>query len=71
MALDWTVHADHETYTGGDIHCTPNNDLIEHILETYCPCEPEIAEETERGRVVVHQAFDEREIIESIYEEED
>lgn len=65
--LDWTVTATEDDYAGGDIHCVPNNDLRPHIQETYCECKPRVTEETPWGRVLVHNAFDEREIIEKLW----
>lgn len=64
--LDWTITVDEDTYESGDIHCLPNNDLKPHIEEIYCACEPRITDETAWGRVISHNAYDEREIIEEL-----
>lgn len=43
-------------------HVYPVDDLIEHFTDgTPCPCNPKVAE---KGRLVIHNAFDQREKIE-------
>lgn len=43
----------------GRIHVVPNNDLYEHDLSTLCTCLPRLRD---KGRVVVHNAYDKREV---------
>ena len=43
------------------IHVMPVNDLIEHIEHEWCPCNPRIEED---GQIIVHNAADNREIVE-------
>lgn len=43
------------------IHVLPINDLYEHEEAEWCPCKPKIEE---NGMLIIHNAFDNREVIE-------
>ena len=43
-----------------DYHVVPKNDIKEHALYEWCPCKPEL-----RDGIMIHNAFDERERIET------
>jgi hypothetical protein len=52
----------------GDVHVYPINDKREHVLEgTNCPCEPTV-EVHGAHLVVIHNAFDFREVAEWLSE---
>ena len=53
------------TYGNGPVHVMPVSDLVEHLRSTACPCGPEVIED---GRVIVHHAYDCREIAEKLAE---
>lgn len=44
---------------GVHMHVTPVNDLREHVLSQMCPCIPRLAV---GGEVIVHNAYDAREV---------
>ena len=48
-------------------HILPNNDLEEHEETTTCKCEPRI-EIINGEMLIIHNAFDQREIIEQVEE---
>lgn len=48
-----------------DIHVYPENDLQEHTLQGFgCPCQPTVKMTEGATLLIVHNAFDHREIIE-------
>lgn len=50
-----------------DVHVVPLNDLREHVDSRWCPCHPSLAAAVEGpGIVVVHNAWDCRELTEQI-----
>jgi len=51
-----------------EVHVYPLNDLQEHITDGLdCPCDPTVEIEG-TGYLVVHNAWDKREIVEQAYE---
>lgn len=56
--------------TGGEemnYHILPTNDIKEHTEETTCECEPRI-EIVNGDMLIIHNAYDNREIIEKVEE---
>ena len=51
--------------TVGDVHVLPLNDIKEHTESTKCHCKPRI-EVVGANLIIIHNAFDHREIIEDI-----
>ena len=47
-----------------DIHVSPINDLVDHVDDEDCWCEPKIETFTDGRRVIVHNSADSRELIE-------
>ena len=47
-----------------NIHVLPLNDTKPHIESEDCPCMPEIIDEYGSDKIIVHNAWDNREILE-------
>jgi hypothetical protein len=52
----------------GDTHVYPLEDLHEHVLESLCPCHPEL-QIVNYQHLYVHNAIDFREVTETLNEE--
>ncbi len=46
---------------GDPIHVYPINGLVFHVLAEDCPCDPVVITEVGNIKIVVHNAWDERE----------
>lgn len=46
-------------------HIMPIDDLYPHFMKSTCPCVPQVLDQ-ENGRLVIHNSYDGREIIEKI-----
>lgn len=49
-----------------EVHVAPLDDIREHILSENCECDPEVKEQEDGGIVVVHSAWDFREVAEAL-----
>lgn len=50
------------------IHVIPTSDIKEHHYNTHCHCNPKLVMES-GSMIVVHNSFDEREILEALLPE--